>query len=113
MDVDERSTVRQKILAEIKKSEQDIIVLQELVKPIPPDNAIGRLSRMEAINAKSVNQATLSAARIKTTKLKWALAHLDEPGFGLCEECGKPIPLARILLVPESTKCVPCLEEQD
>ncbi len=113
MDAKERKKVEETILREIERGQKDIAFLEELVKPIPPDNAIGRLSRMEAINTRSVNQATLSAAKVKLTRLKWALSHIDEPAFGICIECGKPIPLGRILLIPETTMCVPCLEEMD
>jgi DnaK suppressor protein len=28
--------------------------------------------------------------------------------FGICEECGGPIPKKRLLIVPEATLCVPC-----
>ena len=28
--------------------------------------------------------------------------------FGLCEECGEPIPMERLLIVPDATCCVPC-----
>ena len=113
MDGEERKKIEAIILREIGQCKKNIAALGELVKPIAPDNAIGRLTRMEAINAKSVNQAALSAAKVKLTKLKWALSHIDEPEFGLCRECGEPIPLGRILLMPESTMCVPCLEEMD
>ena len=34
----------------------------ELTKPIPPENAIGRVSRMDAINNRSVNEAALRTA---------------------------------------------------
>jgi len=34
-----------------------------------------------------------------------------EEEFGLCEECGKPIPEKRLLIVPEATLCVPCQQE--
>ncbi|MCD6390075.1 MAG: TraR/DksA C4-type zinc finger protein [Desulfobulbaceae bacterium] len=113
MDGEERKKIEAIILSEMGRCKKNIAALGELVKPIAPDNAIGRLTRMEAINAKSVNQAALSAAKVKLTKLRWALSHIDEPGFGLCRECGEPIPLGRILLMPESTMCVPCLEEMD
>lgn len=113
MDDEERKKIEETILREIRQSRKDIDALEKLVKPIAPDNAIGRLSRMEAINARSVNQAALSAAKVKLTKLKWALSHIDEPEFGLCRECGEPIPMGRILLMPETTMCVPCLEEMD
>jgi DnaK suppressor protein len=31
-----------------------------------------------------------------------------EEEFGLCEECGNPIPKERLLVVPDATLCVPC-----
>jgi RNA polymerase-binding transcription factor DksA len=34
-----------------------------------------------------------------------------EEEFGLCEECGKPIPEERLLVVPGATLCVPCQRE--
>ncbi len=36
-----------------------ILEYRELTKPIPPENAIGRVSRMDAINNRSVNEAAL------------------------------------------------------
>lgn len=34
------------------------------------------------------------------------ISHDEE--FGICEECGEPIPLERLMAVPEATLCVPC-----
>lgn len=111
MDRADQKKIEQKIISEIEKTEKDINALSELIKPIAPDNAIGRLSRMEAINAKSVNEAALASARTKIGKLRWALSHFEDPEFGICRECGEPIPIGRILLMPESTMCVSCAEE--
>ncbi|MBW1682792.1 MAG: TraR/DksA family transcriptional regulator [Deltaproteobacteria bacterium] len=33
--------------------------------------------------------------------------------FGICEECGEPIPPARLLIVPDSTLCVTCQQEAE
>jgi DnaK suppressor protein len=107
----ERQKIKERIIVEIEKTGKDIVALQELVKPISPDNAVGRLSRMEAINTKSVNEAALGAARRKLVKLKWAGENIDKPGFGICHECDEPIPMGRILLMPESNLCVQCAEE--
>ena len=54
----ENNEVLQKIEEEIKKVESQIIDYRELTKPISPENAIGRVSRMDAINNKSKNEAT-------------------------------------------------------
>jgi DnaK suppressor protein len=35
----------------------------------------------------------------------------EEEGFGICEECGQPIPKERLMVVPEATLCVNCQRE--
>jgi RNA polymerase-binding transcription factor len=35
----------------------------------------------------------------------------EEEAFGLCEECGLPIPKERLMIVPEATFCVACQRE--
>lgn len=105
-----RGQVREKIEAVIRVTEQDIASLVELTRPIAPDNAIGRLSRLEAIGAKAINEAALDTARQKLARLKYALSAIDNPGFGTCMDCGEPIPLARVMVVPESNLCVGCAE---
>ena len=35
----------------------------------------------------------------------------EEEAFGLCEECGQPIPRERLMIVPEATFCVACQRE--
>ena len=81
---------------------------RELTKPIAPENAIGRVSRMDAINNKSVNEAALRQAEAKLQKLKFALEKVEDPTFGVCQRCGNPIPVGRIMLMPESNRCVRC-----
>ncbi|MBU0483952.1 MAG: TraR/DksA C4-type zinc finger protein [Proteobacteria bacterium] len=113
MDQDTRKSLEGKIVSEIESSEGNIVAFEKLVKPIAPDNAIGRLSRMEAINAKSVNESALGAARVKLARLKRALAIIDAPEFGICLDCGDPIPAGRILLMPETTTCVGCAAKNE
>jgi DnaK suppressor protein len=38
---------------------------------------------------------------------------LQDEDFGLCEECGQRIPEARLLIVPDATRCVPCQREME
>jgi RNA polymerase-binding transcription factor len=35
-----------------------------------------------------------------------ALEKLDEGTYGICDECGEPIPVGRLKAAPESTLCV-------
>ncbi|QPJ60851.1 MAG: hypothetical protein G3M70_02685 [Candidatus Nitronauta litoralis] len=108
MKPDNRQQLKQKILDEIEAQKTLIQSLTETSKPVAPDNAIGRLTRMEAIVSKGVSEASLNSAQIKLSKLETALAKVEDPDFGLCLRCGEPIPHGRIMLMPESTCCVAC-----
>lgn len=103
-----KEEVKQKIIEEIKQTENDVKSLKDLTKPISPENAIGRISRMDAINNKSINDASLIQSQDKLKKLITALEKIDDKSFGICIRCEKPIPLGRIMLMPHSTKCVNC-----
>ena len=93
---------------EIEKTLQSITNLKELTKPIAPENAIGRVSRMDAINNKSVNEAALVKANQKHKNLEITLANLYDPDFGICAKCSSTIPIGRIILMPHSRFCVNC-----
>ena len=108
MEPADRDKLRAMIEQQIPTVEQEIERLKEHCKPVAPDNAIGRLTRMEAINAKSINEANLRSAKARLNKLHTALSKLDDPQFGICSECGEEIPAARLLARPESTRCVLC-----
>ncbi len=104
----QREEIENLVKKEIDETLHDIESLEDQVKPIAPDNAIGRLSRMEAIGAKSINEAALTRAREKLRQLKAVLEYLDDPDFGLCIECDEEIPIKRIMLMPGSRMCVKC-----
>ena len=107
----EREQLRAIITQQIETLQQDIANLEILVTPIAPDVAIGRLSRMEAIAEKGVNQTKLHLSRQKLASLQQAQQHLASPEFGACEICDEPIPLARSKLMPDTRTCVACLEK--
>ena len=104
----ERNELKEKILKSIQDTEQNILELEKLTKPISPENAIGRISRMDAINNKSINDSALRQARSKMDKLQLAQQKCDDPEFGVCMKCKGPIPMGRLFLMPESLRCVRC-----
>lgn len=96
------------ILQEINKTEELIISYREMNKPVAPDVAIGRISRMDAINNKSITEASLKQAEHKLNSLQQVLAKVNTKDFGICLKCKQQIPLGRILIRPESLYCVNC-----
>lgn len=104
----DRQAFAEKLLEQIALTEEKIASFEQSSAPVAPDDAIGRVSRMDAINNKAVSEAALSTARAKLARLKDMQSRLDDPKLGLCRRCGRPIPEMRLLLLPESPYCVRC-----
>lgn len=103
-----REQIDQLLDREIKKTETVIADYKTSTGPVAPDDAIGRVSRMDAINNKSVIEAALRNAEEKLRKLRHMKGRLDSPDFGNCARCGNKIPAGRLILKPESAYCVSC-----
>ncbi|MFC0263730.1 TraR/DksA family transcriptional regulator [Fontibacter flavus] len=100
--------IKQRFIDEISKTEKLIIEYQEMTKPVVPDVAIGRISRMDALNNKAVIESALRQAQEKLNKLKYVLSKIGSEDFGICMKCRTQIPVGRILIRPESMYCVNC-----
>ena len=112
MDDEHKTKLRELINKDIEELKLTIERVKETVQPVAPDDAIGRLTRMEAINAKSISEANLRSSQARLSKLESALNNLDNPDFGICAGCDEPIPIGRLMVMPESRMCVKCLENK-
>ena len=112
MNAKQQEYFRQKLIAWreelLAESQETIEHLKEETKPISPENAIGRVSRMDAINNKSVVEASLRQIIKKLSKLKIALSKIENKDFGKCMNCGRDIQEKRLLFLPQSDRCVRC-----
>lgn len=102
--------MRTKIEAEIGKTRKSIAEYKEMSQPVAPDDAIGRISRMDAINNKSVTESALRKAEEKLRALDQVLAKVGTEDFGRCVRCRREIPLGRIMFRPESLFCINCAQ---
>ncbi len=95
---------------EIDKTRKNIEMYTELTKPVAPDVAIGRVSRMDHINNKSVIESALRQAEKKLKGLEYNIYKVGKPDFAKCGKCKDDIPLGRILIKPESRLCIRCAQ---
>lgn len=79
-----------------------------MTKPVEPDVAIGRICHMDAINNKSVMEAALLEAEATLKRPLTTSEKIDDPDFGICTKCHAKIPIKRLMIMPDSTKCVSC-----
>lgn len=104
----DKTEIVQMVKEEINKTQAQILEYRELTKPIGPENAIGRISRMDAINNRSVNEAALRQIEQKLKGLNRVLEKAGSKDFGICLKCKRPIPIGRLMIRPESLHCVQC-----
>ncbi len=108
MTKQEKAKLKENIIVKIALFKEQIEELKEITKPIEPDCAIGRVSRMDAINNRSVNEAALRQKQKQLIGLEYAIKNINDKKFGICITCGQSIPLGRILIMPGSKRCVNC-----
>ncbi|MDW3116751.1 MAG: TraR/DksA C4-type zinc finger protein [Roseovarius pacificus] len=70
--------------------------------------AVGRLSRQDALQNQAMAKATQARRQSERKRLEAALRRMDEGEFGYCEECGDQIAPGRLALDPAATRCVDC-----
>ncbi len=67
-----------------------------------PGNAEASSTKLEYAKELSIEQNSVDLLG----KVDWALQKIEDGTYGLCEVCGKPIPLARLDALPYATLCV-------
>ena len=70
--------------------------------------AVGRLSRIDALQNQAMAKATGARRDAERGRLLAALQRLDDGEFGYCDDCGDEIAKGRLQLDPAALKCVDC-----
>ncbi len=74
---------------------------------------VGRLSRMDALQAQAIANASARHRDHELRRIAAALRRLDTGEYGDCHECGEAIARARLLVDPAASLCVKCAEIQE
>ena len=71
---------------------------------------VGRLSRMDALQAQQMAQETVRRRKLQLQKIDNALRRIESGDYGDCFKCGEEIAEARLNFDPASTRCVGCMD---
>lgn len=102
-------SIRQIVEQNLEYLHTEIRELEVLTEPIPLDASIGRISRIDAINNKSINEASLRDKRKLVKRLEITIDRINDKDFGVCQKCGIEIPFGRLEYMPHTTRCVTCV----
>lgn len=70
--------------------------------------AVGRLSRIEAIQNQGLTNGLRERERIQLEQVLDALRRMDDGCYGTCTSCHGSIPYERLVVFPETRTCTPC-----
>lgn len=71
-------------------------------------SAVGRLSRIEALQNQGMTQTLKERERLQLEQVLKALERIDAGTFGFCSDCRGPIRFERLLVFPEALNCAAC-----
>ena len=70
--------------------------------------AVGRLSRMDALQGQAMAQASERQRRADIQRIEAALKRLDDGEYGYCVDCGEAIAAKRLEVDPAAAFCIRC-----
>jgi len=74
---------------------------------------VGRLSRMDAMQAQSMAKATGQRREATLRRITAALMRIDDDEFGFCLQCDEPINPKRLEFDPTATLCIACASQAE
>ena len=74
---------------------------------------VGRLSRMDAMQAQAMSIETGRRRRQKLLQIDAALKRIDEKEYGYCQECGDPVSEGRLKADPAVLFCIDCASRME
>jgi DnaK suppressor protein len=102
-DLDNYRQVLEELAGELRKS------LQQLdTTPVSPDNAIGRLTRLDAMQSQQLAHEMVRRETIRLQEVENALRRIERGEYGICTKCGEDISAPRLRVRPEARLCVGC-----
>ena len=111
------ATQRTELLADLRalrvQLDADICELSLATAPVAPDEAIGRITRMDAIQMQQMAQANLRTARRRLTQITTAMKRAAADCYGECVECGDDIGYPRLKARPETPFCLDCQSRRE
>ncbi|SHH27577.1 transcriptional regulator, TraR/DksA family [Marivita hallyeonensis] len=109
MDETRKNAFRTKILERLDALDAEDDLGQKGQAVVSLDQqAVGRLSRQDALLSQSMAKATQARRNAYRQGLVRALQRLDEDDFGYCEDCGEAIAPKRLDFDPTVTRCIDC-----
>ena len=100
---------RDRLLALREELESDAATSGDSAAVVELDQSkVGRLSRMDAMQAQAMAQASGQRREAMLRNIEAALIRIDDGSYGLCRDCDEPINPKRLEFDPTALRCIDC-----
>ena len=101
---------RMKVRLDQRRAEMERIIVtgEETRQGEVEEGALGRLSRMDAIQVQAMEAETARRREAELHRIDVALERITEGEYGWCVTCGDAIPVKRLENDPAVAQCVGC-----
>ncbi|MBP7777571.1 MAG: TraR/DksA C4-type zinc finger protein [Acidobacteria bacterium] len=100
--------MRARLAARAAEIRQTLAHIDTATAPVSPDVAIGRLTRVDAMQSTSMRMALARDHEVELRHVERALKASDGGDYGDCRRCKEPIAQARLRARPEALLCLAC-----
>ena len=108
MNPERLSHFRDRLLALEKEIQATLEASKEASGVVELDTAIGRLSRMDAMQNQQMALELRRRQEQQLQRIANALKRMDQNRYGLCGRCKQPIAEERLEIAPDVVMCVKC-----
>jgi DnaK suppressor protein len=112
MQTGEIERLRQQLASRAEELKATIAAGEQADAPIAPDSSLGRLTRVDALQAQQMAQALVQRNREELGRVTRALERIEAGTYGVCARCGEDIAEARLQAVPDAVVCRDCAEKR-
>ena len=108
------SEMRARLLALREELKTATVISDEASQVVELDQArVGRLSRMDAMQAQQMAQASGRRRELMLRRITAALARIDSGDYGVCESCDESINPKRLEFDPTAMLCIQCASKAE
>ena len=108
MTPERQAHFRERLLALEKEIQADLVASKDASGVVELDTAIGRLSRMDAMQNQQMALELRRRQEQQLQRITNALKRITQNRYGLCGKCKQPLAEERLEISPDVVMCVKC-----
>jgi len=107
------AALKAKLGAERQDLQHDAeVTAAERAPQVLDQTAVGRLSRMDALQNQAMQLETERRRDVELTRIDAALKRIEDGAYGYCVSCGEEVEKKRLEMDPSTPVCVDCASSQ-